>query len=114
MTARQRSHEPGRVCRSSTLLESCRVARRLSGSSTIYRLKCSAAGIGNPLTGEVTMRSHISRVSKVVLTLVILGGYQLVSSQGSPSYNGFDLVDKTGNIRKPSDYRDKFQAFGVY
>ena len=55
-----------------------------------------------------------SRISMVVLTLVILAGYQQVKSQSNGSYNGFDLVDKVGNIRKPSDYRDQFEALGTY
>jgi hypothetical protein len=55
-----------------------------------------------------------SRIKMVVLALVILAGYQQVESQRNSNYNGFDLVDKTGNIRKPSDYRDRFQALGTY
>ena len=55
-----------------------------------------------------------TRISMVVLTLVILAGYQQVKSQSHGSYNGFDLVDKAGNIRKPSDYRDQFEALGTY
>jgi hypothetical protein len=55
-----------------------------------------------------------SRILMVVLTLVILAGYQQVKSQSNGSYNGFDLVDKTGNIRKPTDYRDHYQALGTY
>jgi hypothetical protein len=54
------------------------------------------------------------RISMVVLALVILGGYQQVKSQSHSSYNGFDLVDETGNIRKPSDFRDRYQALGAY
>jgi hypothetical protein len=54
------------------------------------------------------------RISIVVLTLVILAGYQQIKSQSNGSYNGFDLVDKTGNIRKPSDYLDRFEALGTY
>ena len=45
------------------------------------------------------------RISMVVLALFILAGYQQVKSQGNGSDDGFDLVDKTGNIRKPSNYR---------
>src|SRR6516164_4347322 len=48
-----------------------------------------------------------------VFTLVILAGFQ-VKSQSNKSVNGFDLVDKNGNIRKPSDYRDKYQTLGTY
>jgi hypothetical protein len=34
-----------------------------------------------------------SRISLVVLILVILVGYQQVKSQRDSTYNGFDLVD---------------------
>ena len=54
------------------------------------------------------------RISIVVLALVIAVSYEHVMSQSNSSYNGFDLVDKTGNIRKPSDYRDRYQALGTY
>lgn len=67
----------------------------------------------------------IGRVSLVILTLVVLAGYQLVSSQkpsssqktaGSrtASFNGYELVDKTGNIRKPADFRDHYQVLGTW
>src|SRR5215510_10153688 len=55
-----------------------------------------------------------SRIKMVVITLFILAGYQQVESQSNSSYNGFDPVDKTGNIRKPSDYRDHYQALGTF
>jgi len=56
----------------------------------------------------------ISRISLVVLTLLIFAGYQEVKSQSNISYNKFDLVDKTGDIRKPSDFRDHYQTLGTY
>jgi len=49
----------------------------------------------------------------LILALVILAGYQ-VKSQNNSSYNGFDLVDKNGIIRKPANYRDLYQALGVF
>lgn len=50
----------------------------------------------------------------VLLTLMILGGYEQLRSQANNSNSGFDLVDKSGNIRKPADYRDTYQALGTY
>ncbi len=44
---------------------------------------------------------------------MIAAGFQ-VKSQSNRSYNGFDLVDKTGNIRKPADFRDLYQILGTY
>jgi hypothetical protein len=60
-----------------------------------------------------------SRILMAAFTLVILAGYQQVKSQSNSSqhdstFNGFDLVDKAGNIRKPADVRDLYQALGVY
>jgi hypothetical protein len=55
------------------------------------------------------------RILIVFLGVVILVGYQQVKSQNhSSSYNGFDLVDKAGNIRKPADVRDRYQLLGAY
>lgn len=53
--------------------------------------------------------------TSTVFALVVLTGFQLVKSQpkGS-SFNGFALVDKAGNIRRPSDYRDHFEALGSW
>jgi len=41
--------------------------------------------------------------------IVLLPGYQFVSSQKTSSsrtisFNGYEPVDETGNIRKPADY----------
>jgi hypothetical protein len=55
------------------------------------------------------------RVLIVFLVVVILVAYQQVKSQNnSSSFNGLDLVDKAGNIRKPADVRDSYQALGTY
>jgi hypothetical protein len=54
------------------------------------------------------------RIAMVLLALLILAGYQQVKPQTGDGYNGWALVDKTGTIRKPSDYRDHYQALGTY
>jgi Cytochrome P460 len=54
------------------------------------------------------------RTAIVVVALLIFARYQQVKPQTNNSYNGFDLVDKAGNIRKPADYRDRYQALGTY
>jgi len=54
------------------------------------------------------------RIAMVVLTLLILAGYRQVKPQTGDDYNGWALVDKTGNIRKPSDFRDRYQALGTF
>ena len=50
----------------------------------------------------------------VVLALLTSSGNQPPKSQANKSFNGFDLVDKTGNIRKPDGYRDNYQILGVF
>jgi hypothetical protein len=55
-----------------------------------------------------------SRIKLVVIVLVLLAGFQQVESQSNRSFNGFDLVDKTGNIRKPADFRDRYQILGTF
>ena len=65
------------------------------------------------------------RISVIILTLIVLAGYQLASSQKTnsskrtvssrtASFNGYELVDKAGNIRKPADYRDHYQSLGTW
>ena len=56
------------------------------------------------------------RLLVVFLGVAILVGYQQVRSQdnSSSSYNAVDLVDKAGNIHKPADVRDRYQALGTY
>ena len=55
-----------------------------------------------------------NRISPLILALVVLTGHQPIASQSAGSSKGFDLVDKAGNIRKPADVRDRYQALGVY
>jgi hypothetical protein len=54
------------------------------------------------------------RIFMLVLAVVIFSGDLHVKSQTNGSHNGFDLVDKTGSIRKPSDVRDLYQLLGTY
>ena len=70
--------------------------------------------LGRNLWLDNIIRYLLSGGAVVILTLVVLAGHQQAKSQTNPRFNGFDLVDKTGNIRKPSDYRDKYQALGTY
>jgi hypothetical protein len=70
--------------------------------------------LGRNLWLNNIIRYSLSGGAIVILTLAILGGHQKAKSQTNPHLNGFDLVDKTGNISKPSDYRDKYEALGTY
>jgi hypothetical protein len=54
------------------------------------------------------------RISVLFFTVAALAGYQSASAQANHKFNGYDLVDKTGNIRKPTDVRDLYQFLGTY
>ena len=56
----------------------------------------------------------MGRIASLLVALVVLASQQPVRSQNMANANGFDLVDKTGNIRKPADFRDLYQELGVY
>ena len=56
----------------------------------------------------------IARALFAMLTLVALAGYKAAESQRAESFDGFALVDKAGNIQKPTDYRDRYQVLGTY
>src|SRR5580658_3752581 len=54
------------------------------------------------------------RIAFAFLTLTLLGVHPQLKPANIKAFNGFDLVDKAGNIRKPADFRDRYQALGVY
>ena len=55
------------------------------------------------------------RISMLILTSVVFGGYQFAMAQANHKFDGYDLVDKTGNLRnKPADYRDLYQVLGTF
>ena len=54
------------------------------------------------------------RIPQIILALAILTPYASLHSQSKKAFNGYDLVDKTGNIRKPTDVRDLYQFLGTY
>src|ERR1700751_811114 len=62
-------------------------------------------------SGEGTMKV-VTLIA--VLLLLLLAGFQQGRSQSQNNYSGYDLVDKAGNIRKPSDFRERYQAIGTY
>jgi hypothetical protein len=59
------------------------------------------------------------RTSFVILTLVISVGYPLAGAQRYSTsqtlrFNGYELVDKPGNIRKPDDFRIIDELLGTF
>ena len=53
-------------------------------------------------------------IPQIILALTILTPYAFLHAQSTKAFNGYDLVDKTGNIRKPADVRDLYQFLGTY
>ena len=54
------------------------------------------------------------RIPQIVLALAILTPYASLHSQTTKAFDGFALVDKSGNISMPADYRDKYELLGTY
>jgi hypothetical protein len=57
----------------------------------------------------MTPRKLISLVALAVLTSALA-----VKVRGVAQYDTLDLVDAKGNISRPPDYRDRYQALGAY
>jgi hypothetical protein len=58
-----------------------------------------------------------TRVSIVILALIVLASYGSVNSQKTEktnTFNGFELVDKAGNIGKPPEFRDRYPTLGTF
>jgi hypothetical protein len=55
-----------------------------------------------------------SRIFVLIVSLVAVGAFWRADSQTPKRYDGFQFVDKAGNIRKPSNYRDTYQTLGTY
>jgi hypothetical protein len=49
-----------------------------------------------------------------IVALSVLTSTLAVNVRGGAQDDHLDLVDAKGNIRKPADYRDRYQALGVY
>ena len=54
------------------------------------------------------------RILISALALALLTGSQAGRPEGDTQHDGFKLVDAAGNIRKPADYRDRYQILGTY
>jgi hypothetical protein len=56
----------------------------------------------------------MNRTLMLVLSLTAIGPLRWAVAQDRNLYDGFKLVDKTGNIRKPADYREMYQMIGTW
>jgi hypothetical protein len=54
------------------------------------------------------------RTLTLIFSLSALGGFFCAVAQSRNSFDGFKLVDKAGNIRKPDDYREMYQMLRAY
>src|SRR5215475_9880599 len=59
-------------------------------------------------------RLMTSRHSIVAFWLALVTSFLAATLPGSAQNDKLDLVDAKGNIGKPADYRDRYQALGVY
>jgi hypothetical protein len=55
-----------------------------------------------------------TRFLTLLFSILIFGTFEEAFSQRKTTFNGFELVDKAGNIGKPADYRDLYQSLGTY
>jgi hypothetical protein len=60
----------------------------------------------------------IRRISFVAVMFVLLAGLLVYSQKPAPAktagFNGFELADKSGNIRKPAGFRDQYELLGAW
>jgi hypothetical protein len=60
-------------------------------------------------------RTQALTIRYAILTFfVLLTALPSASPQRAAGNDNFDLVDAQGNIRKPADYRDRYQVLGAY
>jgi cytochrome P460 len=55
-----------------------------------------------------------SRILILTFLFAVLGAHQQANSQSPNTFDGFQFVDKSGNIRKPVNVRDTYQALGTF
>ena len=53
-------------------------------------------------------------ITFAIAMIALFGAHVQPKPTNTDVFTGFDLVDKTGNIRKPADYRDFYQLLGTY
>src|SRR5262245_52178239 len=51
---------------------------------------------------------------KVAVSLAVVSLLLLAGQERKNGNEGFNLVDKEGNIRRPEDFLDRYQALGTY
>jgi len=70
----------------------------------------------NDVNASIDTKGAISvyRILILLLSITAIGNLRQAGAQTKSTFDGFKLVDKTGNIRKPVDYRDLYQMIGAY
>jgi cytochrome P460 len=56
----------------------------------------------------------MNRMLIIALSLTAIGMLQRAVAQDRNLYDGFKLVDNTGSLRKPADYRETYQILGTW
>jgi hypothetical protein len=62
---------------------------------------------------QTRLRTYFAAAG-VILPLTVFGTFRGAAAQSKSPFDGFKLVDKTGNISKPENYRDLYQMLGAY
>lgn len=88
------------------------MARNFTRILRELRNTCSPGELDSVVSVLQDCRRNFYMKFAVSLALISL---LLVAGREAKNYSeGFDLVDKTGNIRKPGDFRDRYQALGTF
>src|SRR5262245_38894150 len=61
-----------------------------------------------------TGRTMTARCLILTFSVALLTALRAATLQSGAQPDHLDLVDAKGNIRKPADYRDRYQVLGVY
>ena len=66
------------------------------------------------MAGSEDFPKVTGRIAFAIFTLAAIGdGYEQLKPSAQ-TFHGFDLVNKTGNISRPSDFRDRYEVLGSY
>src|SRR5262245_1550187 len=76
---------------------------------------CIDVGVTRAVIRDERQRSLMtSRHSILAFSLALLTPFLAATLRGRAQNDTLDLVDAKGNIRKPADYRARYQVLGVY
>src|SRR5262245_45543814 len=97
-----------RSCEVSTTASSYQAFRNTLSRTSSWPRPCTTA-VRKAMGHIVTPRNLI-----LALTLVLLTASLRVTLRGGTQDQHLDSVDAKGNIRRPPEYRDRYQVLGAY